>query len=86
MMNKILGIAALTIIAALGLTVWLHGNARYAEGKADCVAEQATIATDAANNATKNLEKRRNETNRLSDADVDAGLSDLGIMRQPTDY
>ena len=85
-MNKALGIAGVVLIVAFGLAFWLHGNARYAEGIAyERAAHSATTAA-AKNESLKRLERIADDTRRLSDADVDASLSDLGIMRQPTDY
>lgn len=84
-MNKALGIAALVIIAVLSLAIWLHGNARYAEGKADAKNDCNVTATTAATESAKQLEKTVNETSTMSDSDIDADLRSLGIMRQPAD-
>jgi len=82
-MNKVLGIAALIIIIAFGLTVRWYGNARYDAGELSCKADQATAAVLAGAESAANLDKVMNETARMSDADVDDDLRKLGIMRQP---
>lgn len=82
-MNKILGITVLVFAAALGLTIWAYGGARFREGELTCKADQATAAIIAGNESSANLDKVINETSRMSDADVDADLYRLGIMRQP---
>jgi hypothetical protein len=85
-MNKTMGIAALTVIVALGLTVWLYGNARYAEGVADTKAKLFAASAQGANESASNLGRVQNETAHMSDSDVDSDLLRLGIMRNPTDY
>ena len=80
-MNKVLGIAALVIIIAFGLTVRWYGNARYDAGELSCKADAATAAITAGSESAKQLDKVTNETARMSDTDVDADLVRLGIMR-----
>ena len=80
-MNKVLGIAAVIIIAAFGLAIWGYGNARYDEGTKTCQADAATAAIIAGNESSKQLDKVMNETARMSDADIDDDLRNLGIMR-----
>ena len=84
-MYKILGIAALVIIVAFGLTVNWYGDSRYEAGELSCKADAATAAITAGNESAAQLDKVTNETARMSDADVDADLVRLGIMRQPAD-
>lgn len=81
-MNKYLGIAVAVILAGLAFAIWLHGNARFSEGKADTVAKQVVAGTKAANKAAADLEKVDQETRNMSDDDVDRDLRDLGIMRR----
>lgn len=80
-MNKILGIAVLVFAAALGLTIWAYGGAKYEAGELSCKADAATAAITAGNESAAQLDKVTNETARMSDADVDADLYRLGIMR-----
>lgn len=84
-MNKVLGVSALVIMAALGLAIWLHGNARFDAGEKSCLAEQATASVTAGNDTAKNLERRAHETHNMDDGDVDRDLHDLGIMRDAND-
>lgn len=81
-MNKYLGIALAVILAAISFAIWLHGNARFSEGKAGTVAKQVVAGTKAANKAAADLEKVDHETRNMSDDDVDRDLRDLGIMRR----
>lgn len=85
-MNKILGIAAVVVLAIFVLLITLHGNARYAEGKKTCEATQATAAIGGATEAAKELEKAKDETERIPDDGLDNRGSLLGIMRRPEDY
>ena len=85
-MTKTLGIAGLAFVAVIGLTVWLHGNARYAEGMASCAAEANAKAAEAARESAKDLERIQNETDKMSSDIVNAELSRLGIMRRDSDY
>lgn len=80
-MYKILGIAALVIIIAFGLTVNWYGDSRYDAGVLSCKADAATAAITAGNESAKQLDKVMNETAHMSDADVDDDLRKLGIMR-----
>jgi len=68
-------------MAGLALAIWLHGNARFAEGKADTVATQAVAGVKAGNKAAADLEKVDHETRNMSDDDVDRDLCRLGIVR-----
>lgn len=83
-MNKALGIAGFVIVVAFGLTIWAYGNAKFDAGELSCKADAATTAVTAGNESAANLDKVMNETARMSDADVDADLRQLGIMRQPS--
>lgn len=85
-MNKILSVAGIVLIATFGMAFWLHGNARYSEGKADCASEYIAVATNKNIQAKKSLEKTENETHFMSDSDVDHDLFKLGIMRSTSDY
>jgi len=80
-MNKFLAIAGFVLVAAFGLTVWAYGNARFTAGELTCKADAATTAVTAGNESASNLDKVTNETAHMSDADVDADLVQLGIMR-----
>lgn len=82
-MNKFLGIVIFVLAAALGLTIWAYGGARFEAGELSCKADAATAAITAGNESAANLDKVMNETARMSDADVDADLVQLGIMRPP---
>lgn len=81
-MNKVLGIAALVIIVAFGLTVRWYGDAQYTAGELSCKADQATAAIIAGNESAKQLDKVNHETANMSDTDIDNDLHKLGIMRQ----
>lgn len=83
-MNKYLGIAVAVIMAGLAFAIWLHGNARFAEGKADTVAKQTVAGAKAASKAAADLEKVEHETNNMPDDAIDRDLWDLGIMRRDT--
>lgn len=85
-MNKALGIAGVVVLAVIGLAFWMHGNARFAEGKASCIAAANAKAAEAAKESAKDLEKTHNETQKMSPAAIDAELARLGIMRSDTDY
>ena len=81
-----MGVAVLALMAITGLVIVLYGNARFDAGKSKCVADDATAAVTAANQAAADLERIENETNNLDDAGIDRELRGLGIMRQPQDY
>ena len=85
-MNKALGIAGLVVLAVIGLAFWMHGNARFAEGKASCIAETNAKAAEEAKESAKDLEKTQNETQKMSPAAIDNDLRNLGIMRPDADY
>lgn len=80
-MNKILGVLLFVVSAALGLTIWAYGNAKYDLGEKSCQADHATAAILSGNESAKNLDKVMNETAHMSDADIDDDLRKLGIMR-----
>ena len=84
-MNKAFGVFMLVIAAGLGLAIWLHGNARFDAGKKSCLADHATAAVTAGNEAAADLEKTEHETRNMSDDDVDRDLRNLGIMRDAND-
>lgn len=85
-MNKALGIGALIVVAIITIAFILHGNARYAAGVADERATANATGAAAGNESAKQLERNAHETRKLSDSDIDPGLSKLGIMRNATDY
>ncbi len=80
-MNKIIFITVFVFSAALGLTIWAYGDAKFNMGTLTCKADTAAAAVIAGNEAATNLDKVINETAHMSDDDVDADLRDLGIMR-----
>lgn len=82
-MNKklVIIVAAAGIVALSGFGLWLYGQARYDAGHNQCQADAATAAIAAGNESAAHLDKVTNETARMSDADVDADLVQLGIMR-----
>ena len=83
--NKDLGIAGAVFLAVMGLAFWFHGSARYAAGKASCLAETNARAAEASKEAAKDLENTHNDTQKMSPAAVDADLARLGIMRSDSD-
>lgn len=85
-MSKEMGIAGLILLIALGVVVWLYGDARFSAGKSSCVATQVVQGEAKKGEAVKNLEKVERETHFMSDTDVDADLFNLGIMRSESDY
>lgn len=84
-MNKVLGVALAVALSIAGLAIWLHGNARNAEGKADCVATQANTQIEKTNEARKDLENAQREAQKIKTDDLDNALSGLAIMRDDAD-
>lgn len=84
-MNKFLGVAFAVALSISGLAIWLHGNARNAEGKADCVATQAKTQITKMDEARKGLENAQREAEKIKTVDLDNALSGLGIMRDDAD-
>lgn len=85
-MNKVLGIGGVVVLAIFVLLIILHGNARYSEGKKTRETTQATAATKGVIEAAKEMEKAKDEAERILDDDLDHRGIDLGIMRKPNDY
>jgi len=81
----ITGIATVVLLGLGGYLINNYGISRYDTGKAECRADNLeSVATINEINA-RELERIRNETNRLSDNDLDLELFNLGIMRDYSD-
>ena len=83
MFKKLL--AAVVLVGIAIGTIWLYGNSRHDQGKAEGVNECNAAAMRASTEALRNLERIELETSRLSDSDIDRDLHSLGIMRAVED-
>lgn len=78
-------VAALVLTSLGGFLLVKYGDAKFDAGKATCVADTsvATQAQTKKDNAA--YERNAHDSRNLSDADLDADLVDLGIMRHDSD-
>ena len=79
-MNRIAGVTVL--LFALGVLVYMYGNARYATGVADSERRHVESVALVAKNTKTEIEKNIVKSNNLSESDIDRELVELGIMRE----
>lgn len=78
-------VAALVLTSLGGFLIIKYGDARYEAGKASAVADNATKAETQSQKDNAAYERNARDSRKLSDADLDADLVDLGIMRPDSD-
>lgn len=83
MPNKyfIMMIAAGVLITLGGFLIWRYGEAKDEAGYIRGISEANVAASKASSEAARDLEKEQNETAKIKDADIDAELISLGVMR-----
>lgn len=81
----IIAVATSVLLGLGGYTINRYGQARYDAGVADTKAIQAEATRNTTVSNVQDLERRQNESNNMSDADIDRDLHALGIMRNISD-
>lgn len=85
-MNKYLIIGIAIIVGISGYAINRYGQARFDAGYLQANNENLKASNDTSIKDSNDKERVQDETNNMSDSDIDIDLSKLGIMRQPTDY
>ena len=81
----ITGIATAALLGLGGYLIHGFGDAKFKAGQSDAIADNAVAVITINETNAKELERILNETQNMSDSDIDADLRRLGIMREYSD-